>query len=195
MSIKFAKRAAGQILNRGESSIRINQNSLQDAAKAITKEDVRALISNGGIYAIPAKHNVSMNSKTLRKKRSEGRRRGKGRRRGTSNARSGSLWKKKVRSQRILLKRLKLMGKLSTKDFQRYYKLIKGNSFADKSSLLMNLSENGIKVSAEELKQVNDYVKSLYQKKRANPQAKPQGENKPKEAKAAKKKPGKKSGK
>ncbi|MCL4375807.1 hypothetical protein M1394_03340 [Candidatus Marsarchaeota archaeon] len=87
MSIKFAKRAAGQILNRGESSIRINQNSLQDAAKAITKEDVRALISNGGIYAIPAKHNVSMNSKTLRKKRSEGRRRGKGRRRGTSNAR------------------------------------------------------------------------------------------------------------
>ncbi len=195
MSIKFAKRAAGQILNRGESSIRINQNSLQDAAKAITKEDVRALISNGGIYAIPAKHNVSMNSKTLRKKRSEGRRRGKGRRRGTSNARSGSLWEKKVRSQRILLKRLKLMGKLSTKDFQRYYKLIKGNSFADKSSLLMNLSENGIKVSAEELKQVNDYVKSLYQKKRANPQVKPQGENKPKEAKEAKKKPGKKSGK
>ena len=195
MSIKFAKRAAGQILNRGESSIRINQNSLQDAAKAITKEDVRALISNGGIYAIPAKHNVSMNSKTLRKKRSEGRRRGKGRRRGTSNARSGSLWEKKVRSQRILLKRLKLMGKLPTKDFQRYYKLIKGNSFADKSSLLMNLSENGIKVSAEELKQVNDYVKSLYQKKRANPQAKPQGENKPKETKEAKKKPGKKSGK
>ena len=61
MSIKFAKRAASQILNRGETSIRINPNSLQDAAKAITKEDVRALISNGGIYTIPEKHNISMN--------------------------------------------------------------------------------------------------------------------------------------
>ena len=195
MSIKFAKRAASQILNRGETSIRINPNSLQDAAKAITKEDVRALISNGGIYTIPEKHNISMNSKILRKKRSEGRRRGKGRRKGTFNARSGSPWEKKVRSQRILLKRLKLMGKLSTKDFQRYYKLIKGNSFADKSSLLMNLSENGIKVSAEELKQINDYARSLYQKKRVIPQAKPQTENKPKETKGAKKKPGKKSDK
>mgnify|MGYP001626234827 CR=1 FL=1 len=82
--------------------------------------------------------------------------------RGTAKARAGRVWEKKVRSQRLLLKKLKEMKKIDTKTFNRFYALIKGNAFPDKRSLLLHLDEEGIKVNDEELKQINDYIKSQY---------------------------------
>ncbi len=163
MSIKFAKRAASEIMGRGGSAIRIKPSALSDAAKAITKDDVRKLISDKNIYAIPEKHNVSMNSKVLRKKRDEGRRRGPGRRKGTFKARAGRRWEKKVRSQRMLLRSLKQMKKIDNKTFGKFYGLVKGNAFPDKASLLLHLGEKtGVKLSAEELAKIDEQARARY---------------------------------
>jgi len=108
----------------------------------LTKDDVRKLIQNGSIYAVKAKHNLSLNSKILKKKREEGRRRGFGRRKGTRKARGGISWEKKVRSQRAVLKELKKMGKIDSSNFKKFYLLIKGNAFPDKASLLLHLKES-----------------------------------------------------
>ncbi len=162
MTIKFARRVASEILKRGESSIRMNPSGLEDAKKAMTREDVRTLVKNGGIYAIKAKHNQSANSKLLKIRRSKGRGRGQGRRKGTLKARRGELWIKKVRSQRLLLLRLKIMGKLDNAKYNKYYMLIKGNSFSDKASLVLHLREGGVKISDEELKNIKDFMKAQY---------------------------------
>ncbi len=163
MSIKFTKRVAAEILGRGENTIRIKSSSLEDSGKALTRDDVRKLVSSGGVYALPAKHNLSLNGKNLRIRRSQGRSRGAGRRHGTRKTRMGRLWEKKIRAQRVLLFILKQMRKLDNKSFRRYYLLAKGNTFADKRSLLLRLGDDGIKITEDEMKQINEQIKKMHE--------------------------------
>ncbi len=162
MSVRFAKRIAGSVLDRGLNAVRIKPESVAEAAKALTKDDIRKLIEKGAIYAIPAKHNASRRSKLLKQARSEGRRRGPGRRRGTFKARTGRTWEKKVRSQRRLLKELKLMKKIDTKTFNDFYSHIKGSQYATKATVILHLREQGVKITDEEIKQINDKVAAEY---------------------------------
>lgn len=154
MSIKFTKRAAAGLLGRGESSIRIDHSSLQEAEKAITREDVRDLISKGKVYALPAKHNISVYSKVLQKKRLQGRRRGVGRKRGGRNARASLEYKEKVRAQRRVLHILKEEKLIDNTMFKGFYRLVRGGTFQSKASLLSHITSTGIKVSEEKLKQL-----------------------------------------
>ncbi|MGC9037214.1 MAG: 50S ribosomal protein L19e [Candidatus Micrarchaeia archaeon] len=162
MTIKFVKRVASEMLGRGVRAIRIKDSALEEAKKALTKDDVRKLIKEGGVYAEPEKHNLSLHGKLLKVKREKGRKRGYGKRRGTAKARAGRVWEKKVRSQRLLLRKLKAMKKLDNKTFNKFYALVKGNAFPDKRSLLLHLDEQGVKVSEDELKQINEYIKAQY---------------------------------
>ncbi len=156
MSIKFTKRIAAELLGRGEDSLKLRPESLEDIKKAITRDDVRKLIKDGAIVAVKPKQELHK-SKPLPK-----RKRGPGKRKGSAKARRGRVWEKKVRSQRLLLARLRTMGKVDGTTFKRYYLLVKGNAFHDKRSLLLHLSDDGIKVSDDELKQINEYAKSMY---------------------------------
>ncbi len=162
MTIKFTKRIASQLLNRGENAIRINASAMDDASKAITREDVRRLIGSGGVFALKEKHNVSARSKLLKQKRSEGRSRGPGLRRGTRKARAGISWEKKVRSQRFVLKRLKEMGKLDTVMFNKMYGLVKGGTYASKAAMLLHLKEEGITLTEQETAKINEAFKAQY---------------------------------
>ncbi len=139
MSIKFTKRAAALILRRGVNSIRIQDGALEDAQKAITKEDVRALIKSGKVYAIKANSTLSLHGKELKEKRHAGRARGPGRRKGTRKARKGMTYKKKVRAQRRILKALKKSSEIDNTMFKRYYALVKGGNFQTKLSLINHI--------------------------------------------------------
>lgn len=162
MTLKFARRIAAQMMHRGESAIRFKQDAVADIDKAITREDIKRLIGNGSILALKEKHNISMNSKSMRKKRAEGRQRGIGRRKGSAHARGGITWEKKVRSQRLLLSELKKMKKLDSKQFMRFYLLVKGNSFANKASLVLHMKDQGISLGDEEMKKVEEKIRSYY---------------------------------
>ncbi len=162
MTVKFTKRVASELMDRGINSIRVNPSAFEEADKAITRDDVRKLISSGGVYAVKEKHNVSARSKLLRQKRSEGRSRGIGMRKGTRKARAGRTWEKKVRSQRLFIKKLKAMGKIDTKKFNELYGQVKGNVYANKGALLIHLSDSGIKVTEEELKKINEEIRQQY---------------------------------
>lgn len=139
MSIKLTKRAASSIMKRGVNSIRIADGALEDAKKAITKEDVRELIKSGKVYAIKEKRNLSLHGQELGEKRRAGRARGKGRRKGTMKARGGLAYKKKVRGQRRILKALKKSGEIDNAMFKRYYALVKGGTFQTKLSLINHI--------------------------------------------------------
>lgn len=154
MSIKLTKRIAGELLGRGVSAIRIKNDSVPDAKKAITREDVRALVKNGGIYALKAKHNISAYSKVLKEKRIKGRRRGPGKRKGTRSARGMVEYKKKIRGQRRLLKQLKEENVIDNIKFKQYYALVKGGNFQSKASLLSRIRSDGISFDEEKAKQL-----------------------------------------
>lgn len=164
MTLEFAKRIASKVLKRGGSAIRFKPEAISDISKALTREDIKRLINDGSIIALPAKHNMSQRSKILRQKRAEGRKRGHGRRKGTLKARSGgTTWEKKVRSQRLFLNQLRDSNKIDNKQFRKFYLLIKGNAFASKGSMILYMKERGITVSEAELGKMNENIKKLYQ--------------------------------
>lgn len=154
MSVKLTKRIASEILGRGESAIRIKPQFTPDAKKAITREDVRALIKNGSIYTVESKHNVSAYSKVLREKRKKGRRRGMGRRKGTIKARGTVEYKKKIRGQRRVLKMLKKENMFDNEQFKKYYALVKGGNFASKATLLSRIKNDGLNISDERMREL-----------------------------------------
>jgi len=149
MSIKLTKRVASDLMKRGVSSIRIKNDAFADASKAITRDDVRALIKDGKIYALKPKHNISARGKLLNIKRSKGRRRGIGSRKGTRKARKGVEYKKLVRAQRRVIKSLK-SEKLITNDvFKKFYALVKGGTFTSKVTLLNYIRSTGVQLDDE----------------------------------------------
>ncbi len=164
MTIKFVKRVAAQISERGVNSVRINPSSLEGINKAMTREDVRKLIENGSIVFTKEKHNLSLASKELRKRRNKGRSRGPGRRKGTRKARQSLTWIKRARSQRLMLKKLRAMGKIDRQQFNKYYMLSKGGSYTSKGTLLLHMSEDGIALTDAERKELSEFAKSTYKR-------------------------------
>ena len=126
MTIRLTKRIAADLLGRGLSSVRIKSTGMADAEKAITREDVRALIKKGDVYAMKEKRNVSTYGKLLKIKRSKGRSRGTGRKRGTVNARGSIEYKKKIRAQRRVLLALKEDNTINNELFKEFYRLVRG---------------------------------------------------------------------
>jgi large subunit ribosomal protein L19e len=155
MSIKLSRRIAAELMKRGESKVRIKPDRVEDAKKAITREDVRNLISSGAVYAIKPKHNLSLYSKDLREKRNKGRARGPGRRKGSAKARQSVGYEKKIRGQRRVLAALKKEKVIDNIAFKSYYKLVKGGNFPSKISLLNHLtSVGGVKIEPQKLEQL-----------------------------------------
>lgn len=149
MSIKLTRRIGALILKRGKNSVRIKPDSIEDAKKAITREDIRSLISKGGVYALKEKHNESRYAKGLIEKKREGRRRGPGRRKGTVKARTGMTYKKKIRAQRRIIKELKATKAIDNELFKEFYALVKGGTFQNKASLINHMKGKGVQINDE----------------------------------------------
>lgn len=155
MSIVLTRRIAAELLNRGESAIRIKSGALADVKKAITRDDVRALISSGSVYALEEKKNLSRYSEILREKRNQGRKRGRGRRKGTAKARGATLrYEKKVRGQRRVLAALKKDSTITNMQYKKFYALVKGGNFVTKASLLGHIRAHGVTLTDERYNQL-----------------------------------------
>jgi large subunit ribosomal protein L19e len=141
-------------MGRGVSAIRIHPDKTAEAEKAITRDDVRKLVSSGGIYALKEKHNISMRSVILKKKREQGRRRGRGRKKGTVKARGGVDYQKRIRGQRRVLLKLKKDGTLDNLMFKNFYRLVKGGGFANKASLISHMRGKGVSMTEEKVKEL-----------------------------------------
>ncbi len=154
MSIELTRRIASQMMKRGESKVRIKKEGIDDAKKALSRDDVRAMISKGTIYAIEKKHNVSAYSRVLNAKRTKGRRRGAGRRKGAFKARVGTTYMKRIRGQRRVLLELKADLTIKNEDFKKYYRLVRGGNFPAKLTLLNRLVADGVKIDQKRFEEL-----------------------------------------
>ncbi len=131
------KRLAADILKVGENRVRIKPDEFSRAMDALTREDVRGLIDEGVLYALPY---VGPRTKPRRE------RKGRGRRRGTKYSRKGAKegWMEKVRSQRKYLTELLESGDMTPKFKREIYLKIKGGVFKGKNALRIYLVDNGM---------------------------------------------------
>jgi large subunit ribosomal protein L19e len=132
MTILTVRRLAADIMNVGQSRVKISPDGLKEAEGALTRADVRGLIEKGVI----TKAKIKGRDSTARKKR-----KGPGRRKGSFGD-SKELWMQKVRSQRKLLAMLIESGVLGKENKRSLYGKVKSGIFRNKRAMVLYLKDN-----------------------------------------------------
>ncbi|MEM4366622.1 MAG: 50S ribosomal protein L19e [Candidatus Anstonellales archaeon] len=133
--ISTTKRIAADMLGVGVNRIRIKPEGLERAEHALTREDVRGLIKEKLVYALPV--HPKRTERRVRRKRA-------GSRKGAKHTRSGrkAKWMAKIRSQRAFIAKLFKEGKIDRKAKNLLFLKAKGNAFKGKKALLHYAQEN-----------------------------------------------------
>ena len=148
MDLRLQKRLAGRGLKTSPKNVRINPASIADVKEAITKTDIRGLISQGVIVAKPIRSTSRGRIRHGLKQKSKGRRKGHGSRKGKFGARlvRKDEWMNKIRLQREFLKEIKDKKIISNKTFRDLYLKSKGGFFRSKRHIKLYLDEHNLAV-------------------------------------------------
>ncbi|MEM1597636.1 MAG: 50S ribosomal protein L19e [Pyrobaculum sp.] len=135
------KRLAAEVLGVGVSRVKISPEAADRVQEVVTKDDVRALIDEGLIWAEPEKGVSRGRWRERHEKKKKGRRRGHGSRKGRRTDEEEQ-WKNKIRKLRRFLNTLKREGKLDPKTWRMLYHMAKGNYFRDLRHLKTYINEH-----------------------------------------------------
>ncbi|MBD3263271.1 50S ribosomal protein L19e, partial [Candidatus Woesearchaeota archaeon] len=130
----------------GSDRIAFNENYLEEISEAITKVDIKSLISQNAIKILPAKGVSRHRARKRHIQRKKGRRRGSGTRKGTAKARTPKKrkWINIIRAQRQLLKYLREKKQITPQTFRQIYKKAKGGEFRSKAHMKLYLERNNL---------------------------------------------------
>jgi len=140
----MVRRLAAEVLGVGENRIYIDPSRIDEAASAITKEDVRRLIEEGVISARPIKGTSRVRARLRHLKKRKGLRRGEGSRKGSKANMEKRLWIARVRALRKLLKYLRDRKMIDRKTYRKLYRMVKGGVFHSKAHLKAYIKEHGL---------------------------------------------------
>ena len=145
--IDVQRRLAARLLKCGKHRVWFDPEKLDEIKEAITKADLRGLISNG----IVAKKRLLNTSKFWARHRklqkSKGKQKGFGSRKGKKTARGlkpKRIWMNKIRLQRGFLKSLRDDKLISSKDYHELYMRSKGGFFRSIRHLKMYAQEKNL---------------------------------------------------
>jgi large subunit ribosomal protein L19e len=146
MDLRLQKRLAGQVLKTSKKNIRINPANMADVKEAITKTDIRGLISRGLIISKPKRSTSRGRIRYAKAQKRKGRRRGHGSRKGKFGARLNrkTVWMRKIRLQRGFLKELKKSKIVENKGFNELYAKAKGGFFRSKRHIKLYIDEHNM---------------------------------------------------
>ena len=144
--MKTTKRIAAELLGAGVSRVRIKPGEEKPADEAMTRDDVRSLISKHSIYAIPVHSVPRWRVRTKHAQKKKGRRRGAGSRKGSAFAKvtRKEQWMARVRAQRATLSSLLVKKRISHADYRSVYRMVKGGAFKGRESMVMHMKESGM---------------------------------------------------
>lgn len=137
MQLNKIRRLASQILKTGQNKVWLNPAEMKRISEALTKDDVRQLITERIVKKQRPKGHSRGAARILRQKKKKGRKRGFGKRRGTQKARvqKKKRWISAVRGQRKFLADLKEKKTVDSKTYTLIYKRIKGGYFKGKKQI------------------------------------------------------------
>ena len=140
------RRLAAQILKCGKNRIRFDTERLDDIKEAITKSDIRSLISNGIISKKRLLNTSRFWARKRKEQKSYGKQKGFGSRKGKKTARLNPkrTWMNKIRLQRSFIKSLRDSGSLTSAAYHELYMKSKGGFFRSLRHLKLYASEKGI---------------------------------------------------
>jgi len=140
MPLRLQKRTAASLLKCGVNKVRFDPERMNDIEAAITRDDIRSLISDGAIHRIRDKGISRGRGKHKRSRKGEGSRKGGAHSKISKKGR----WMSKVRPQRRELARLRDSKLLEPGSYRKIYRLIKASNFRSVASLREYLKENNL---------------------------------------------------
>ncbi len=146
MNLTPQKKIAAKILGVGIKRVWIDPDYEEDLSLALTRDDVRKLISDNVIRKKPIKGVSRGRARILIKQKRRGQRRGHGSRKGKTGARESNkkVWINKVRSQRRYLRGLRDNQLILPAQYRKLYAKVKGNSFRSVTHLKYSIEDSGI---------------------------------------------------
>lgn len=135
MNLKNQRRLAAEIMEVGVGRVQMPEESAEQVAEALTREDVRILIHKGAIKKRALKNPSKSRARAYTSQKKKGRHKGTGKRKGRKTARlpRKKVWIKKIRAIRDEIRKLKKEGKIE--NYRRIYRQAKGNLFHSRRHL------------------------------------------------------------
>jgi large subunit ribosomal protein L19e len=145
--MKLQRRLASDIAGCSPKKIVFDDSKLDEIKEAITKSDVRNLISNGSIVVLQQRGISRGRTNKNRGQKRKGRQKGLGSRKGRASARGENhkrIWINKVRLQRGFAASLINRNQIDRLTYKDLYRKIKGGFFRSKRHIELYLAEKGI---------------------------------------------------
>jgi large subunit ribosomal protein L19e len=135
--LKSQRRLAAQILKVGQNRVWIDPEKTDDADTAMTRDEIRKLIHEGTIKALPEKGISRGRARVLHEKKKKGRRRGPGSRTGSPRARvtKKEAWMSKIRALRKRLRLLKTKKVIAESAYRKLYRMASSARFESVADL------------------------------------------------------------
>jgi large subunit ribosomal protein L19e len=146
MNLTPQKKIAAKILGVGVKRVWIDPNIEEDLSLALTRDDIRKLISDRVIRKKAVKGVSKGRTRVVQIQKSKGQRRGHGKRKGKVGAHQPSkrAWIYKVRSQRRYLRGLRDNELITPAQYRNLYLKVKGNSYRSVAHLRNTVEDLGI---------------------------------------------------
>ncbi|MCX8153688.1 MAG: 50S ribosomal protein L19e [Candidatus Bathyarchaeota archaeon] len=140
------RRLAAQILKVGKNRVWIDPRRIEDVEAAITREEVRKLIHEKVIQALPEKGVSRARAKEIQEKKKKGRRKGPGSRSGTGHAKipKKEAWISRIRSLRKRLRELKATRAITEETYRKMYRVAGSGRFGSVADLERYLKANDL---------------------------------------------------
>ena len=142
VNLKSKKRLVSRIVGVGVNRVRFDNDHLDDVADAITRDDIRSLITANTI-SIKSFKGTSRGRAKIKKIQKSKRGATQGSKKGRKGARVGkkSVYVNKVRALRYILKIAKDRKEITNDVFKIVYKKIRGNTIRNKAHLRTVIEE------------------------------------------------------
>lgn len=154
MDLRSQRELASRVLGCGKSRVWFDPSRAEDIEEAITAEDVRRLVKEGVIIAMPKRGISGFRTNFARLQKKKGRRKGKGSMKGALGTRQGKkrTWIKRIRTIRKTLRELRDSGRIDKKTYRNVYMVSKSGYLRSRAHLMTYLERNNLLKASKENK-------------------------------------------
>ncbi len=139
--LRNQRRMAAAVLKCGVHRVWLDPDRSEEIATAVTRADVRRLVSGGAVAALPKTGISRGRTRHVRAQKAKGRRVGPGSRKGAAHARKPGKerWMQLIRPIRGELRRLREDKKITPSQYRDYYIRAKGGQFRSRAHMLSHM--------------------------------------------------------